>query len=106
MSYGEPKPIGDEGLFSRMMANFSDFGEWRIRKAAAHGYLPPMVATLRGRNGHVEVWGGRAHRTEVWHIASDRTETLVDKDCSFHDGSLRAAIATACKLADAQPRLF
>lgn len=52
----ETKPIGDAEIFMRMMANFSDFGSWRIRAAAAHGsVLPPMVAKLAGRNGHVEV---------------------------------------------------
>lgn len=106
MMYGEPKPISDEELFARMMANFQDFGNWRIRKAAAHGFIPPMVATIKGDNGHVEVWGGRAHRTEVWVIAKDKSETLIDKDCNYRDGTLRLAIAQACKLAGVQPKLF
>ena len=102
----EPKPIGDEELFARLMANFADFGEWRIRKAAAYGYIPPMVATLRGEGGTVEVWGGRAHRTEVWVIGKDKSELMVASGCSSVDGSLRLAIATACKLAGVGPRLF
>lgn len=103
----EPKPIGDEELFARLMANFADFGEWRIRKAAMRGsVLPPMVATLRGEGGTVEVWGGRAHRTEVWVIGRDKSELMVASSCSSLDGSLRLAIATACKLAGVGPRLF
>ena len=103
----EPRPIGDEELFVRLMANFADFGEWRIRKAAMRGsVLPPMVATLRGEGGTVEVWGGRAHRTEVWVIGRDKSELLVASSCSSLDGSLRLAIATACKLAGVGPRLF
>lgn len=106
MSHGDPRPIGDEELFARLMANFADFGEWRIRKAAAYGYIPPMVATLRGEGGTVEVWGGRAHRTEVWVIGRDKSELMVASGCSSVDGSLRLAIATACKLAGVGPRLF
>lgn len=101
------KPVGDAEIFMRMMANFSDFGSWRIRAAAAHGsVLPPMVAKLAGRNGHVEVWGGRAHRMEVWYVGKDKSETLVGYDCTCVDGSLRVAIATACNLAGIQRALF
>lgn len=106
----EPKPISDEERFMRMMANFRDFGDWHFRKAAAYGYLPPMVAYLRGANGTVEVWGGAAHRCEVWFISTDREETLVacdgDKPLSLRDGTLRAAIAEACDLAGVQHPLF
>lgn len=106
----EPKPISDEERFMRMMANFQDFGEWHFRKAAAYGYLPPMVAYLRGANGTVEVWGGAAHRCEVWFIGKDKEETLVacdgDKPLSLRDGTLRAAIAEACDLAGVQHPLF
>jgi len=106
----EPKPISDEERFMRTMANFRDFGEWHFRKAAAYGYLPPMVAYLRGANGTVEVWGGAAHRTEVWFISKDKAETLVacdgDKPLSLRDGTLRAAIAEACDLAGVQHPLF
>jgi len=106
----EPKPISDEEHFMRMMANFQDFGEWHFRKAAAYGYLPPMVAYLRSANGTVEVWGGAAHRCEVWFISKDKEETLVacdgDKLLSLRDGTLRAAIAEACDLAGVQHPLF
>ena len=106
----EPKPISDEERFMRMMANFRDFGEWHFRKAAAYGYLPPMVAYLRGANGTVEVWGGAAHRCEVWFIGKDKEETLVaydgDKPLSLRDGTLRAAIAAACDMAGVQYPLF
>lgn len=106
----EPKPISDEERFMRMMANFQDFGEWHFRKAAAYGYLPPMVAYLRGANGTVEVWGGAAHRCEVWFIGKDKAETLVacdgDKPLSLRDGTLRVAIAEACDLAGVQHPLF
>lgn len=110
----EQRYVSDEERFMRLMANFSDFGEWRIRKAAAYGFIPPMVAKLRGPNGHVEVWGGKAHRTEVWFVGKDKSETFVAKDCrveggadlSLRDGSLRTAIARACNLAGIQPALF
>lgn len=106
----EPKPVSDETLFMRMMANFSDFGQWHYRKAAAYGYIPPMVAWLRGSNGTVEVWGGKAHRMEVWVIGKDKSERLVaydgDKPLSVSDGTLRAAIATACDSAGVQPKLL
>jgi len=106
----EPKPISDEERFMRMMANFQDFGEWHFRKAAAYGYLPPMVAYLRSANGTVEVWGGAAHRCEVWYVGKDREEQLVacdgDKPLSLRDGTLRAAIAEACDLAGVQHPLF
>lgn len=110
----EDKPIGVEEHFMRLMANFNDFGQWRIRKAAANGGMPPMVAKLSGAQGHVEVWGGKAHRTEVWFIGKDKSESLVAMDCSaqgatrlsLRDGSLRLAIAQACNLAGIQPKLF
>ena len=106
----EPKPISDEERFMRMMANFQDFGEWHFRKAAAYGYLPPMVAYLRSANGTVEVWGGAAHRCEVWYVGKDKEETLVacdgDKPLSLRDGTLRAAIAEACDMAGVQHPLF
>jgi hypothetical protein len=109
----EPKPVSDEERFMRMMANFQDFGtDWHFRKAAAYGYLPPMVAYLRGANGTVEVWGGAAHRYEVWFIGKDKEETLVAYDgcdgkrLSLRDGTLRAAIAEACDLAGVQYPLF
>lgn len=110
----EPMPTSDEEAFMRLMANFNDFGQWRIRKAAAHGFIPPMVAKLSGINGHVEVWGGKAHRLEVWFIGRDKSESLVAMDCrarggadlSLRDGSLRLAIANACNLAGIQPKLF
>ena len=101
------KPISDAEQFTRMMMNFTDFGQWHVRAAACRGSIaPPMVATLQGKGGKVEVWGGRAHRTEVWHIAKDRTATLVAQECNCVDGSLRHAIAAACKLALIQPKLF
>ena len=106
----EPKPVSDEEHFMRMMATFRDFGDWHFRKAAAYGYLPPMVAYLRGANGTVEVWGGAAHRCEVWFISKDKSEQLVacdgDKQLSLRDGTLRAAIAEACDLAGVQHPLF
>ena len=106
----EPKPISDEERFMRMMANFQDFGEWHFRKAAAYGYLPPMVAYLRSANGTVEVWGGAAHRCEVWYVGKDKEETLVacdgDRLLSLRDGTLRAAIAAACDMAGVQHPLF
>ena len=108
MTYDETtKVVSDADRFMRMMANFDDFGPWSIRAAAMRGsVLPPMVAKLKGKNGHVEVWGGKAHRTEVWYIGRDRSETLVGSDCNCVDGSLRVAIATACGLAGVQPPLF
>lgn len=69
-----------------------------------------MVAWLRGSSGTVEVWGGRAHRTEVWVIGKDKSERLVaydgDRPLSVRDGTLRAAIATACDLAGVQRMLL
>lgn len=106
--FGEhERPLSDEEQFMRMMANFADFGEWHFHKAAAHGFIPPQYATLRGTNGRVEVWGGRAHRTEVWFIARDKSETLVAMDSrskrlTVRDGTLRTAIAQACNLAGVQ----
>lgn len=111
----ETRLISDEEHFMRIMANFNDFGDWRIRKAAAYGFAPPLVATLKGEIGRVEVWGGRAHRAEVWVVYKDKSETLVACDrfdtipatyLSVRDGSLRQAIATACDLAGIQPKLF
>lgn len=114
MNDWDTNPTSDEAKFMRMMANFADFGEWHFRKAAAYGCLPPLCATLRGANGHVEVWGGKAHRTEVWFIAKDKSETLLAMDCydpnhphylSVRDDSLRTAIAQACSLAGVQQQL-
>lgn len=103
----KPRPIGDAEIFARMMTNFSDFGEWVIREMPMRGsVLPPMMAKISGRNGHVEVWGGRAHRTEVWFIGRDKDESLVAYDCHAADGSLRYAIAQACNLAGVQAKLF
>lgn len=101
-----PRPVSDEAQFRRMMANFSDFGDWHFRQAAAYGFVPPQVATLGGKAGRVEVWGGRAHRTEVWVIGRDKSETMVACDCNCVDGSLRQAISEACKLAGVQGRLM
>ena len=103
----KPRPISDAEAFARMMANFADFGEWHIRQMPSRGsVIPPMMAKLSGGNGHVEVWGGRAHRNEVWWIGKDKDEHLVAANCYAHDGSMRVAIAQACNLAGVQPQLF
>lgn len=105
--------MSDEELFMRLMANFADFGDWKIRKAPSRGSVTQVYyARLKGENGVAEVWGSRGHRPEVWYIDKDKNEKLVAYDdpsgkrLKVSDGTFRLAVATACNLAGVQPALF
>ena len=91
------------GRFARIIHEQLDrFGEWRIRRFASG----PMCATLRGKNGRVEVWGCNYHRNEVWFIEKGtKAETWLACDWSVRDGSLVDAVERGCAMAGIQPRL-
>lgn len=78
-----------------------EVGEWRI-----HQYKDgPIKATLRGRCGTVEVWGGR-HAPEVWFIEhGSKQETMLCGRWAVVDGSLRDAVMRGCAMAGVQTRL-
>lgn len=90
--------------FSDLMAEYRDFGEWRISRVGSREYDDVLKASLSGKSGRVEVWGGDLHRREVWFIGKDKSETLVAVDC--YRSNLTKAIEDACKLAGIQRRLF
>lgn len=91
--------------FADLMAGYREFGEWRITRAGSREYDDALKASLSGRSGRVEVWGGNLHRREVWVIGKDKSETLVAVDCHKAE-DLTEAIEKACELAGIQRRLF
>ena len=79
------------------------FGEWKLRQYASGA----MCATLCGKSGRVEVWGGN-HKHEVWFIEKGtKAERQLLRPWSR--GTFLAAALDAvergCKLAGIQPRL-
>lgn len=47
-----------------IVERFGCYGRWKFR--AIGGYSDTLVATLAGKGGKVEIWGGLTHRDEVW----------------------------------------
>lgn len=91
--------------FKRLVEDtLGDLGTWKVRQVSKP-YDSVLLATLRGTNGHVEVWDGYLHRQEVWFIGKDKTETAIATDCGYLDGPLRDAVLQACNLAGIQQRL-
>ena len=90
------------GRFSRILyEQLKDLGEWKMREYRDG----PIKATLRGRCGTIEVWGGR-HASEVWFVErGTKEETLLCKSWSVTDGSLRKAVARGCAMANVQTQL-
>lgn len=90
------------GAFAELVERrLSRFGDWKIR-AYKDG---PMRATLRGRAGAVEVWGG-AHAREVWFIPKGGHDSeMVYWDWDGARDALEEAVAQAIALAGVQARL-
>jgi len=92
----------DYGRFSRILHDYlRDMGEWKLLQYKDG----PMKATLRGKCGAIEVWGGR-HAGEVWFVErGTKAETLLCKSWSVTDGSLRKAVKRGCAMAGIQTQL-
>ena len=91
------------GRFSRILQDqVGDTGDWKVFQ-----YVDgPCRATLTGKLGTVEVWGGAHHADEVWFIErTTKDETLICKPWAVTDGSLRDAVARGCAMAGIQTRL-
>lgn len=81
--------------------NLGDLGEWKL----LHYKDGPIKATLRGKCGIVEVWGGR-HAHEVWLIVrGTKAETLLCGKWDVSDGSLRKAVERGCAMAGIQMQM-
>jgi hypothetical protein len=81
--------------------NLGDLGEWKLLQYKDG----PIKATLRGKCGIVEVWGGR-HAREVWFIErGTKVETLLCKSWAVTDGSLREAVERGCAMAGIQMQI-
>ena len=96
------------GAFELMVrTHLGEYGDWRIRQIGAYG--DALVATLKGRDGRIEVWGGSIHRIEVWFIPRGTKANdgdLIAYDVSVRDGSLQEAVRQASLMAGIQRRLF
>lgn len=92
----------DYGFMANVLHNsLGDLGEWKM----LHYKDGPIKATLRGRCGIVEVWGGR-HAREVWFIErSTKAETLLCESWAVTDGSLREAVKRGCSMAGIQTQM-
>lgn len=83
-------------FFMLVESELSGFGNWKVREYQSGA----MCATLHGRAGRVEVWGGDHHVNEVWFIEKGtKKETLLCKSWRVKDDSLLAAVAYACMIA-------
>lgn len=56
-------------------SRFSGFGKWKFRGIGNNSDV--LVATLRGKYGRVEIWGGCIHRDEVWAIPKGTDGCLI-----------------------------
>lgn len=61
-------PIACEyGRFVTLVTErFGHLGNWKFRSIGS--YSDVLVATLKGKYGRIEIWGGSLHRQEVWAI--------------------------------------
>ena len=81
------------GLFAHMVErHLSTFGHWRIRQYADGA----IVASLHGKRGRVEVWGGDMHRREVWALHKNGKEHLLAVNWHTTDGGLEKYVEQAC----------
>lgn len=86
------------GRFVTNITNtFGDLGTWKFRNIGKTDDV--IVATLKGKGGRVEIWGGSAHRTEVWAIPKGTNGCLI--------GTLatRVTVEMACNRIGLQGRL-
>lgn len=54
---------------------FGHLGNWKFRNVRQYGEV--LVATLSGKYGRVEIWGGSIHGTEVWAIPKGTSGCLI-----------------------------
>lgn len=80
-------------FFMLVQNNLACFGNWKVREYQSGA----ICATLHGRAGRVEVWGGDHHTNEVWFIEKGtKKETFLCKSWSTKDDSLLSAVCEAC----------
>ena len=82
---------------TRITDRFGDLGDWRFRSIGKTSDV--LVATLKGKGGRVEIWGGIVHRTEVWAIPKGTDGVLM----GTHDN--RETVEMACGRVGVQRRL-
>jgi hypothetical protein len=71
------EPIACEyGRFvSLVTTKFGHLGKWKFRSIGS--YSDVLVATLSGKYGRVEIWGGAHHQNEVWAVPKSRPRCLM-----------------------------
>lgn len=80
-------------FFMTVESELSGFGVWKLRDYQNGA----MCATLHGKTGRVEVWGGDHHANEVWVIEKGtKRETMICTPWSANDGTLLSAVYEAC----------
>ena len=101
VSYGNPKfgPIACEyGRFvTSVTERFGHLGKWKFRGIGNSSDV--LVATLKGKHGRVEIWGGLIHRDEVWAIPKGTNGCLISTRVT------NDAVEMACGRAGIQQRL-
>lgn len=91
------------GVFETYVTcNLGKFGTWRIREFSSDS----ICATLSGRTGRVEFWGGM-HKPEVWYIEKGtKEETLLLESWHPSVEEVCDAVSSGCSMAHIQMRLL
>ena len=101
VSYRSDKfpPIACEwGRFvTHVTERFGCFGSWKFRSIGNSSDV--LVATLSGKRGRVEVWGGITHRPEVWAIPKGTSGALISTHVT------KESVEIACGRVGSQQRL-
>ena len=92
-------PIACEyGRFVTLVTTkFGHLGEWKFRSIGSGSDV--LVATLKGKYGRVEIWGGLVHRSEVWAIPKGTSGCLMGTYINLE------TVEMACGRARIQPAL-
>ena len=84
-------------FFTYVTERFGHLGKWKFRSIGSGSDV--LVATLKGKYGRVEVWGGSIHRHEVWAIPKGTPGCLISTRPTLE------AVEMACGRARIQPAL-
>ena len=82
-------------------ANLRRYGDWKLREFATGA----ICATLHGKRGRVELWGGD-HAREVWFIEKGtRAEASLLRPFAKDKDAVIDAVERGVRMAGIQPRL-
>ena len=76
---------------------FGHLGKWKFRSIGS--FSDTLVATLSGKYGRVEIWGGAHHKQEVWAIPKGTNGCLMGTRLNLE------IVEMACARARIQPPL-